>query len=285
MKGGVNFCVSSTNYKYNGKELQETGMYDYGARFYMPDIGRWGVIDNYSEKGYDRTPFGYVSNNPIMKIDPDGNWEDDIYINTETKQLTVVKTNDNYDRIIINGEYKGNTEKGYAKEVWDNNNLPSNEVNIKYGQGADKSAVSDYTTSVLVDTMNKAGESSIQINSTARSVEDQVRVMSEMVESRGMAAQKKMYGSAGDKVLDKYPDRKAMVETAKEIGPSKVSKHCVDPKQMNVVDVSPVNGGIKNGKNFSSTAQSNPSVSRVLSPWTPTYDPAIHIEIPQKKPR
>lgn len=34
----------SYQYKYNGKELQETGMYDYGARFYMPDIGRWGVI-------------------------------------------------------------------------------------------------------------------------------------------------------------------------------------------------------------------------------------------------
>ncbi|KFF25056.1 hypothetical protein IW16_16660 [Chryseobacterium vrystaatense] len=24
-------------YKYNGKERQETGMYDYGARMYMPD--------------------------------------------------------------------------------------------------------------------------------------------------------------------------------------------------------------------------------------------------------
>jgi RHS repeat-associated protein len=65
------------NYKFGGKELQETGFYDFGARMLMPDLGRWFAIDPLAELSPDLTPFRYAFNNPISYTDPNGMYEDD----------------------------------------------------------------------------------------------------------------------------------------------------------------------------------------------------------------
>ncbi len=62
-------------YKYNGKELNEDfglNWYDYGARWYMPDIGRWGQVDPLAERYSIMTPYCYVGNMPLTAVDPEG---------------------------------------------------------------------------------------------------------------------------------------------------------------------------------------------------------------------
>ena len=62
-------------FKYNGKELDtKKGLnwYDYGARQYDAALSRWLAIDPLAEKDYLNSPYSYCGNNPIIRIDQDG---------------------------------------------------------------------------------------------------------------------------------------------------------------------------------------------------------------------
>lgn len=80
-KGYNNVVSANANsvakkFGYNGKELQDElglNMYDYGARFYDPAVGRWFTPDALAEKYFSDTTYGYALENPILFIDPDGN--------------------------------------------------------------------------------------------------------------------------------------------------------------------------------------------------------------------
>ncbi|MFK8101592.1 MAG: RHS repeat domain-containing protein [Saprospiraceae bacterium] len=62
-------------YQYNGKELNEDlnlNWSDYGARWYQASIGCFHVIDPKFEEYYEWSPYNYTGNNPILRIDING---------------------------------------------------------------------------------------------------------------------------------------------------------------------------------------------------------------------
>jgi len=62
-------------HKFTGKELDRTGLYFYGARYYDPEIGRFITADTIVQAPYDPQSlnrYSYCRNNPINYTDPSG---------------------------------------------------------------------------------------------------------------------------------------------------------------------------------------------------------------------
>jgi RHS repeat-associated protein len=102
----------------NGDNLD---WYDYGARMYDAQLGRWHCVDPLAERRIEWSSYAYVLNNPIFRFDPNG--LTDYTINRKTGEVTQVgEVNDEPDRVLKTnrkGEIKYNKKSGKAKVAMD----------------------------------------------------------------------------------------------------------------------------------------------------------------------
>ena len=79
--------------------------YDYGFRFYDPQLARFHTIDPLTEKNHRNTPYAYAANNPIIYIDWLG--LDTVYVFDQSNRP---QENDSYTAeiyVVIDGEIHG----------------------------------------------------------------------------------------------------------------------------------------------------------------------------------
>ena len=70
-----------TDYLFTGKELDDTSLYYFAARYYDPSVGRFATEDTWEGRLHQpasQNRYVYVLNNPLRYVDPTGHWDVDL---------------------------------------------------------------------------------------------------------------------------------------------------------------------------------------------------------------
>ena len=94
----MNFENESQRYQFTGHEFDQDTQYGYhGARYYSRDLGRYMTVDPLASERSWVSPYNFVQNNPLSRIDPTGAIDEPVYGS--------------------DGTHRGDTKEGFTGEV------------------------------------------------------------------------------------------------------------------------------------------------------------------------
>lgn len=155
-------------------------MYDFGARNYDSALGRFMNMDKFSEVYAGISPYSYTLNNPVLFVDPDGNYVDDSFIyqkdkNGKYKNPALIKAYETFAKSKTGMAFLGNfAEKGQViagHEYTESGKYDKKNIDLGFKEQDEDDAANARTDSDVKDKGNGL-QINILLSSTGTKVDD-----------------------------------------------------------------------------------------------------------------
>ncbi len=130
--------------------------YDYGKRFYDPELACWHSVDPLAESYYSQSLYHFSGNNPIKFVDLNGMNYDDYYYDREGNQIDYIK-NDQPDKFFVQ-DSNGNTK--HSGENYSRVDLDSEEGHLSRIIYAEASGENQISKEAVGDVLKNRVENS-----------------------------------------------------------------------------------------------------------------------------
>ena len=164
---GRTYTSNAYRYSFNGKEKESeiaSGDLDFGARIYDCRLGRWFSRDPMARTYPESTPYAFVRNSPIGKLDIDGKWDIEVHACEDRStsdgtgcQYGIAIVRDNAGNEIYRMEVKMMGTAGRDRTVT-NSDTPCGTYNITGWEDHSDDDRAAYGPNELIEMTPKSGE-------------------------------------------------------------------------------------------------------------------------------